>query len=142
MKVKQKTPGIVFCENNRPVIFVYLSMLKILSYLNIALALTYFMAYLMNSYSFAILGVLLVIVYNGLVIRNVEKEIRFTAVHYALGAVCLLFAGFLTLWIVNIVRSSIAHNYFNDTWVYILIAMPFALGIIVQYVLVLCGHRN
>jgi hypothetical protein len=117
-------------------------MLKSLSYVNIVLALVYFVAYLMNSYSWPIPAMLLVIVYNGLVIRNVEKEIRFTAVHYALGAVCLLFAGFLTLWVVNIVRSSIAYNYFNDTWVYILITVPFALSIIMQYVLMLCRHRN
>lgn len=116
-------------------------MLKSLSYLNIVFAIIYFVCYLMNSYSWPILAMLLIIVYSGLVLRNLEKEVRFTAVHYVPGTFCLIFAGFLTLWTVNIVRSSITHDYFGDTWMYISITVPFILSIIGQYILLLLSRR-
>lgn len=112
-------------------------MLKSLSYLNIAFAIIYFFFYLMNSYSWPIAAVLVVILYNGLVLSNIEKELRFTAIHYVLGAVCVVFAGFLTLWLVNIIRSSIAHDYFQDSWVYISLSSLFIVCILLQYAVVI-----
>jgi hypothetical protein len=117
-------------------------MLKILSYLNIALSIVYFMTYLLNSYSWPIVAILLLIIYNGLIIRNVEKESGFNAVHYVLGAFCLFFAGFLILWMVNIIASGIASHYFKDVWMYVALSGPFALSIVAQFTLLLTSRRS
>jgi hypothetical protein len=112
-------------------------MLKILSYLNIALALTYFVAFLMNSYSWPIAAILFVILYNGLVLNRIEKELKFTFIHYLLGGLCLVFAGFLTVWLVHIIQSSISHNYFRNTWFYILLSSLFITSILLQYIVII-----
>lgn len=112
-------------------------MLKSLSYINIALALVYFMFYLLNSYSWAILAILLVILYNGLVIRNMEKDIQFTATYYLLGGLCLIFSGFLIIWVFNIVVSALALNYLGDALMYLILTPLFIVCILWQYLLVI-----
>lgn len=141
MKGKQKTPRIVFCKNNGPVIFVYLRMLKILSYLNIALALTYFVAYLMNSYSFAILGVLLVIVHSAMVIAKLEQGNGFALINYILGGSCLVFAAFLSLWVINVFSAAYVNHYLADVRFYLLLSAPFALSILLAFTL-LCLRKK
>jgi len=116
-------------------------MLKILSYLNIFLAVAYFLLYLLNSTSPTILAMLLVFVYNALVLNTASQERKFTIVHYALGGLCVIFSGFLTYWTIHIFNTSVAHNYFGNTWLYITIGILFACSIVVQYVL-LCLRRN
>lgn len=121
---------------------IFNCMLKILSYLNITLALTYFFGYLLNSYSWPIAAILLVIVFNGLVLRNVENNRNFTAVHYTLAVFNVVFAGFLSIWVVNILRSSIEHNYFGDSRIYLFIASLFVVSIILHVALVVLTKRN
>jgi len=116
---------------------IFNCMLKILSYLNIALALIYFFGYLLNSYSWPIAAILLVMVFNGLVLRNVETDRNFTAVHYTLAFFNVIFAGFLTIWVVNILQSSIEHNYFGDSRIYLFIASLFVVSIVFHVALVL-----
>ena len=109
-------------------------MLKTLSYLNIVLALVYYVSYLMNSYSLASLGILAVIINSGLVISNIEKGTKLNWLHYCFSALSLIFAGFLITWTVNIVDSSLAYNYFGNSWLYILNAGVFALCLLLQCV--------
>lgn len=112
-------------------------MLKTLSYLNIFLAITYFLGYLLNSYSWPIAAVLLVILYNGLAIRSIEQGKKVTKLQRILGLLNLVFAGFLILWAINILHSSIEHNYFGDTRIYLVIATIFALSLILHVLLLL-----
>ncbi len=134
MKVKQKHRVNSF-ENESLCNFVYLKMLKTLSYINITLALIYYVSYLINSNSFAALGILVIVTYNGFVIRNIERELKFGWFHYSLGVLSLVFAGILITWTVNIVLSSLDHNYFSNSWLYIAISVLFIICILWQLVL-------
>ena len=110
-------------------------MLKILSYFNIALSIAYFLLYLLNSTSYATLGILAVIAFNAIVLHVVDKGIRFNTLHISIGATNFGFAGFLVLWITHVILSSIKYNYFGNTWLYISISIPFVLGIVIQVIL-------
>ncbi|TCD03261.1 hypothetical protein EZ437_04630 [Pedobacter psychroterrae] len=110
-------------------------MLKTLSYINITLALIYYVSYLINSNSFAALGILVIVTYNGFMIRNIERELKFGWLHYGLGVLSLVFAGILITWTVNIVLSSLDHNYFSNSWLYIAISVLFIICILWQLVL-------
>lgn len=115
-------------------------MLKTLSYINIFLALIYYVSYLISSYSFAVLGILVVVTYNGVVIGSIERDRAFSRWHYGLAILNLLFASFLVIWTVNIIRSSIEHNYFGDSWLYLTISIFFIICIFWQLVLAWYGR--
>jgi len=110
--------------------FVYSGMLKMLSYLNILLALAYFFGYLLNSYSWPIAALLLVIVYNGLTLRSIEQEKSFSKLQHVLALFNLVFAAFLLVWVFNILSASIEHRYFGDTRIYLVLATVFALSLV------------
>ncbi|WP_316811672.1 hypothetical protein [Pedobacter heparinus] len=110
-------------------------MLRILSYLNIALALTYFFGYLLNSYSWPIAAILIVIVFNGMVLQHLENEKVFKTVHYVLAFLNLVFAIFLTIWACHILQSSIEHNYFGDSGIYLGLTTLFVLSIVLHLLL-------
>ena len=107
-------------------------MLKILSYFNIAFALLYFLLYLLNSNSITILAMIVIIAHNVLVLKTVQQDLAFKTWHYALALANLVFAGFLSTWLVNIIRSSLEYHYFANSWLYILISALFISGIILQ----------
>ncbi|ACU03192.1 MULTISPECIES: hypothetical protein [Pedobacter] len=110
-------------------------MLKILSYLNIALALAYFFGYLLNSYSWPIVAILIVIVFNGMVLRHLENEKAFNPVHYVLAFLNMVFAIFLSIWAFHILQSSIEHNYFVDSGIYLGLTTLFVLSIMLHLLL-------
>ena len=112
-------------------------MLRTLSYINIVLALIYYVCYLMNSYSLAAIGILAIMVNSGLVISNIEKGTSLNWLHHCFSALSLLFTGFLITWTVNIIGSSLAYNYFGNTWLYIVVASVFAVCLMLQCVLYL-----
>ena len=122
---------------NSSVLTIFIVMLKNLSYLNIAFAILYFFLYLLNSTSFAMVGVLIVIIFNAIVLRHLEKDEPFESVHLIIGATNLFFAGFMTLWVTHIVISSVKYHYFGNTWLYILITSFFIVSIICHFVLML-----
>lgn len=115
-------------------------LLKIIPYFNITLALLYFVLYLLNSSSFTMLAMLLVIIHNGLVLRIVQRESTFHLWHYALGLSNLVFAGFLSIWLANIIHSSLEYNYFVNSWLYILISALFIIGIVLQFITMIISH--
>jgi hypothetical protein len=111
-------------------------MLRTLSYANIVFAVVYFLAFLLNSMSYAIAGVLLTVIFNFMVIRILERGGRFNLITYVVGTMCLIFAGFLILWLSHIISSSIAHHYFRNSWFYISLTSLFAISIILQFLLI------
>ena len=117
-------------------------MLKKLSYFNIALAIAYLVLYLLNSTSFAMVGVFVVIVFNAIVLRHLEKDEPFKSVHFVIGATNIFFAGFMTLWVSHIVISSINYHYFGNSWLYILLTSIFILSILSHYILMLRDARR
>ncbi len=112
-------------------------MLKNLSYSNIAFALIYYLSYLINSNSFAAIGILFVVAFNGFVLRNIERDLKFGLLHYILAGLNLVFAGFLITWTINITLSSIDHDYFIDSWVYITFSSFFIISMVWQFILFL-----
>jgi len=115
-------------------------MLKSISYINIALAIVYFLFYLLNSTSYAMIGIFTVIAFSGLTIRNAEKDIKPTTIYFILGLPVLVFAGFLAIWTYNVIVASFEHNYFWNSWLYIAISACLIAGIIIQSILLLI-HR-
>lgn len=109
-------------------------MLKASAYLNIVLAIAYFLLYLLNSNSYTIAGVLIVFVFGILVVRSEEREDKFKALHYIIGLASVVFAGFLLVWVFNVIKSSVEHQYFNNSWLYILLTVVFMLSILLQFV--------
>jgi len=116
-------------------------MLKTLSYLNIAFALAYFISYLMNSFSFAILGIILVIVNSGMVIARAEEARGFSLINYILGGATVVFAAFLGLWAFNIFCAAHANGYLKNVSLYLLLTVSFALSIVIAFLL-LCIRKN
>ncbi|RZK83142.1 MAG: hypothetical protein EOO92_00155 [Pedobacter sp.] len=115
-------------------------MLKILSYINITLAIGYFLLYLLNSLSYAILGILAVVVYNALVIHIIDRQIRFNTLHITIGSTNFGFAGFLILWAINLTISSFTYQYFGNTLLYISLSIPLATGIFIHFILSLIKY--
>lgn len=117
-------------------------MLRSLSYANIIFAMIYFLAFLLNSMSYVIIGIFLVVVFNFMVIRILVQGSGFTVVSYVMGAMCLVFAGFLIVWVGHIICSSIAHHYFRNSGFYILLTSLFAVSIISQFILICFKNRG
>lgn len=115
-------------------------MLRSISFINIALAILYFLFYLLNSTSYAMIGVFLVISFSALTIRNAEKEIKPSVIYFILGVLVLVFAGFLAVWTYNVVLSSLEYGYFGNSWLYIAISISLLVGIIIQSIAV-ANHR-
>ncbi len=112
-------------------------MLRSISFINIALAIVYFLLYLLNSTSYAMIGVFIVIAFSALTIRNAEKDIKPTALHLLLAVMVLLFALFLAIWTYNVVLSSFEHDYFGNSWLYITISISLITGIMIQAMAIL-----
>ncbi|MFP5079167.1 hypothetical protein [Pedobacter sp. JCM 36344] len=112
-------------------------MVKKLSYLNIAFAIAYFLLYLLNSTSFAMIGIMVVIVFNAVVLKHLKKDEPFKSVHFVMGATNIFFAGFMILWVSHIVISSLNYHYFGNTWFYITFTSLFIISILTHFILVL-----
>lgn len=111
-------------------------MIKTISYINIILSFTYLILYLLNSYSYAMLGIVLEIILCLLIINTINNEKPFQKVHLALSIICFCFAMLLSTWAINIISSSIAYNYFGNSWLYLFITISYAILILVQTIIV------
>ncbi|WP_208112326.1 hypothetical protein [Pedobacter metabolipauper] len=67
---------------------------------------------------------------------------KFKLINYVFAGLSLVFAGFLSLWVFNVIRSSIAYNYFSNSWLYILITVLLIAGITAQFFLMLFSRRD
>ena len=121
---------------------IFIKMVKKLSYLNIAFAIAYFVLYLLNSTSFAMIGIVVVILFNALVLKHLEKDEPFKSVHFMIGATNIFFAGFMTLWVSHNIISSINYHYFGNTWFYILFTSLFIISILTHFILILKEGRT
>ncbi|MEJ7557157.1 MAG: hypothetical protein WKF66_02545 [Pedobacter sp.] len=120
---------------------IFNGMVKKLSYLNIAFAIGYFVLFLLNSTSFAMVGILVVIIFNAVVLKHLEKEEPFKSIHFVIGATNIFFAGFMTLWVSHITLSSINHHYFGNSWFYIGVTSCFIISIFTHFILVIRKSR-
>lgn len=117
-------------------------MFRILSYVNILLAIAYLLMFPVIGINVVIPGILAVLVLNILVLKNIQEGWSKTKlIHYALSLACLAFAAFLLVGLVHIVRSSIAYHYFSNTLTYIVLTALFVLCIIIHFVF-LCFYRE
>ena len=117
-------------------------MFRILSYANILLAIAYLLMFLLNGSNGVILGLLVVVVFNVLVVKNIQEGWEKPGwIPNALGLGCLGFAAFLLVGLIHIVRSSIAYHYFSNTLNYIVLTALFVLCIIIHFVL-FCLYRK
>lgn len=116
-------------------------MLSRLPYVNIAFAIFYFLFYLLNTWSYAVAGVLLTIVFSFAMLSITDGKLKVSIFAYLTGSLSLLFAVFLMIWAINIFTASVKHGYFADSWFYILFSMLFATAIVSQFVL-MCSKKN
>ena len=112
-------------------------MLRSISFINIALAIVYFLLYLLDSTSYAMIGVFIVIAFGAFNIRNIEKDIKPTTIYFILGFLELVFAAFLSVWTYNVILSSLEYDYFGNSWLYIGISISLITGIMIQDIAIL-----
>lgn len=88
-------------------------MLKTLSYLNLIFAVAYFLEYLQNGNRLTILGLLGVVVYNWLVLRNLEREeLKWSVLQWVLACSSLCFALFIGYGAVVLLLDAIDYKYY------------------------------
>lgn len=119
-----------------------MEMLKRLSYLNVFLAMVYLLLFVVGGNFLLIAGICIVIVFNALVIKMIQKEAHFGLIHAVLGGCCLCFWAYLTLGCIHIVQSAIDHQYFANVWSYLLPTGFFLLSILLQLFFCLRYFRN
>lgn len=108
--------------------------------LNIAFAVLYFLFYLMNSYSYAICGIFMVILYSAILLRQEASGKAFNRLSDITGIGSCIFAGFLLLWVFNLLKSSLQYDYFQNTWFYMIFTTSFAFSILILFIKV-CMQR-
>jgi hypothetical protein len=117
-------------------------MFRILSYANILLAIAYLLMFLLNGSNVVIFGLLVVVVFNVLVVKNGQEGWKKPGLILGtLGLGCLCFAAFLLVGLIHIVRSSIAYHYFSNTLNYIVLTALFVSCITIHLVF-FCLYRN
>lgn len=116
-------------------------MLNRLPYFNIAFAVLYFLFYLLNSWSYAIAGVLVTMIYSFLVLGIVEGKTKMVLPAYLTGILSVLFAVFLIVGSIHIFAAAVTQAYFANSWFYILFSFAFAVIIVWQFVL-MCLKKN
>ncbi|NQX42036.1 hypothetical protein SAMN05421820_109308 [Pedobacter steynii] len=117
-------------------------MFRILSYANILFAIAYLLMFLLNGSNVVIFGILVVVVFNVIVVKNIQEGWgKPGLIYYVLGLGCLGFAAFLSVGLIHIVRSSIAYHYFSNTLNYMVLTTLFVLCIVIHFVF-LCLYRK
>ncbi|MEN0096170.1 MAG: hypothetical protein AAGB30_12355 [Pedobacter sp.] len=111
-------------------------MLQKLSYFNIFFALVYVLLYLKSGTLNSTAGILAIIVFNWLYIRGYHLgDYRWKSWHFIFGAWSAYFAGFMLYATYNIIKVSIAVDFWaDDTVVNILISLFFSLLVWVHIV--------
>jgi len=117
-------------------------MLKKLSYLNLVMAVAYYIMFLTNGSVYVMAWILSVAMLSGLVLRSLQEELPFNWIHYLLCIANLCFVGFLSIGLLHIVRSSITYHYFANSWFYLLFTSVFIVSIVVQFILIFLNWRH
>lgn len=88
-------------------------MIRTLSYLNLIFAVIYFLAYLQNGSFEAITGILMVVVFNWMVLRGLEKDSpKWTAFQWVNAALSLLFAVYISYGATILLLDAISYQYY------------------------------
>lgn len=80
---------------------------------------------------------LLLVIYNGIIIRSIEKDLKIGPWHCIFASPFLILALFMMICGASIIRSSIEYDYFDNSWLYILITVPFAISILWEVILII-----
>ena len=87
-------------------------MLRTLSYLNLIFAVLYFLTYLLNGNRWVVSGLLIVIVFNWMVLRNMETEqTKWSVLQWAAGFVTLLYASYMGYSAVLLLIDTVSYHY-------------------------------
>jgi len=95
-------------------------MIKVLSYMNLIFAVLYFLQYLQNGSTAAITGILAVVVFNWMVLRNLEEEqVKWFVVQCILAGISFLFALYLGYSAMLLLINDMVYNYYplNTIWI-------------------------
>ncbi len=112
-------------------------MLSKLSYFNLLLSVLYFFTWLQDGGSWAIGGLLLVIVFNWATLRNIEKQqFNWPVFQWVTGLLSILFAVYLCYGAVVLLLDAAEHQYYPGATVLLVISeLIFAFSIILQVIL-------
>lgn len=119
-------------------------MLSLLSYFNLLLSVVYFFAYLQNGNSWAISGLLIVVVFNWLTLRGHEKqEFQWSVLQSLVAVPAILFAVYIGYSAVLLIIDAVAHLYYPwNTLLLIASGLIFAFTIFFQLVLSYLKHSG
>jgi len=117
-------------------------MLKSLSYLNLIISVSYFLAYLQNASRLVVLGLLAVVIFNWMMLVNLERE-RFqpSLVQWIFAAVTLFFAVFLGYGAIQQLLDAIGYYYYPGSMI-LLIAAGLFFTLTILFHLFLSWSRN
>jgi len=88
-------------------------MLKTLSYLNLIIAVCYFLQYLQNSGPLIVFGMLAVVVYNWIVLRNLERgQYGWDGLQWIFALVTVLFALYTGYSSILLLLSAVSYQYY------------------------------
>lgn len=109
-------------------------MLRTLSYLNLIFAVLYFLTYLLNGNRWVVSGLLIVIVFNWMVLRNMETEqTKWSALQWLAGFVTLLYASYMGYSAVLLLIDTISYHYYPaETIILIISGILFSFMIFLQ----------
>ena len=104
-------------------------MLKTLSYLNLMIAVCYFLQYLQNSGPLVVFGILAVVVYNWIVLRNLERgQPGWDWVQWIFAFITVLFALYTGYSGILLLLSAVSYQYYpTDTVLLIVSGLIFGL---------------
>lgn len=117
-------------------------MLKSFSYLNLIISVSYFLGYLQNASRPVIFGLLAAVVFNWMMLVNMEREqFRLTVVQWMFGAITFLFAVFLGYSAIQQLLDAIGYHYYPGSMI-LLTAAGLLFTLAILFHLFLSWQRN
>ncbi|QNK62700.1 hypothetical protein H7F33_19525 [Pedobacter sp. PAMC26386] len=109
-------------------------MLRTLSYLNLLFAVLYFLAYLLNGNRWVVFGLLVVIVFNWMTLRNLETgQAKWEVLQWLAGGITLLYASYMGYGAILLLVDTISYHYYpTETILLIASGFLFAITIFLQ----------
>ncbi|KIO76492.1 hypothetical protein TH53_14765 [Pedobacter lusitanus] len=109
-------------------------MLGALSYLNLIFAVLYFLAYLLNGNRLVVLGLLIVIVFNWMALRNLEiRQRQWSAFQWLAALITILYAFYMGYGAVLLLLDAIRYQYYPAAAILLILSgLIFSFTIILQ----------
>lgn len=117
-------------------------MLMTLSYFNLLLSVVYFLSYLQNGGSLIIAGLILVIIFNWLTLRSLEKQQQgWSALRWFTAVLTLFFGAYIGYSAILVLKDSFAHDYYPAATIRLIVSgLIFSSSIFFQ--LILSFHKK